>query len=282
MNGRSRALLLLLAAFAPRLSAGPSAGAPVPDYAQIGTLDQAAGRAALARFRQAGLPPGYFEFTLRILPRRGDERDIPGRLWVERDASGPVFRLVLNPGAPGEIRWLIRGGEQAATWRLDKDGVAQPAASTEPLAPGALLAPFDLQMPYLSWPDETLVSVNRKLNRPANTFVFRPPADFARANPAVGSVRAYFDTQFDAPDEIDVFAPNGQPTRTMSVVELKKLGDAYVPNELDVRDETTRDKTRLDVTAAALNLDLPPSDFQPEGLSGPIDPQRARLDRLGN
>ncbi|HEX3730291.1 MAG TPA: hypothetical protein VHV47_10840, partial [Opitutaceae bacterium] len=112
MNRRGRVLLLLLAAFAPRLGAGPSAGAPIPDYAQIGSLDQAAGRAALARFGQAGLPPGYFEFTLRILPRRGDERDIPGRLWVERNGQGPIFRLVLSPAAPGERRWLIRGGEQ--------------------------------------------------------------------------------------------------------------------------------------------------------------------------
>ncbi|HVW21642.1 MAG TPA: outer membrane lipoprotein-sorting protein [Opitutaceae bacterium] len=282
MNRRGGALLLLLAASAARLAAGPSPGAPVTDYAQIGALDQAAGRAALARFRQAGLPPGYFEFTLRILPRRADERDLSGRLWVERAADGPVFRLVLSPGAADEVRWLIRGGEHPAVWKLDRGGAAQPAPSTEPLAPGAIIAPFDLQMPFLSWPDETLVSVNRKLNRPANTFLFRPPAGFARANPSVGSVRAYFDTQFDAPDEIDVFAPNGEPARTLSVVELKKIGEAYVPNQLDVRDEATRDKTRLEVTAAALDLDLPSSYFQPEGLSGPIGAPAARLQRLGN
>ena len=282
MNRRGRALLLLLAAFLPRLGAGPSAGAPIPDYAQIGSLDQAAGRAALARFQQAGLPPGYFEFTLRILPRRGDERDIPGRLWVERNGPAAVFRLVLSPGTPEELRWLIRGGEQPGAWKLNSAGAPDPAASTEPLAPGAIIAPFDLQMPFLSWPDETLVSVNRKLNRPANTFIFRPPPAFAAANPSVGSVRAYFDTQFDAPDEIDVFGPGGQPARTLSVVELKKLGDTYVPDQLDVRDEATRDKTRLDVTAAALNLGLPAAFFAPENLGGSIAPPAGPVTRFGN
>jgi hypothetical protein len=282
VNRRGGALVLLLAALASRLAAGPSTGAPTPDYAQLGSLDQAAGREALARFREAGLPAGYFEFILRILPRRGDERDLPGRLWVARDGPGTAFRLVLSPGAPEERRWLIRGGEQGGTWRLAAQGVAQPAAATEPLAPGAILEPFDLQLPFLFWPDETLVSVKRKLNRPANTFLFRPPADFAAANPAVGSVRAYFDTQFDAPDEVDVFSPSGQPARTLSVVELKKIGEAYVPSQLDVRDEATRDKARLQLTAGALNLDLPAALFQPEGLDGPVDPPAARLTHFGS
>ena len=71
-HGEAAALFILPALWlAGGMLAGPASTGPAPDYAQIGELDQAAGRAVMAEVRQAGISgPYYLEFALRD-PARG-------------------------------------------------------------------------------------------------------------------------------------------------------------------------------------------------------------------
>jgi hypothetical protein len=48
-----------------------------------------------------------------------------------------------------------------------------------------------------------------------------------------------------------------------------------MPKSFEVRDEVTRDKTRLTVSAAALNLALPSGLFTPAGLMDEVRPPAA-------
>jgi hypothetical protein len=253
--------------------AGPASTGPAPDYAQIGELDPAAGRAVLAEVRQAGISgPYYLEFALRILPRRGDERVVPGRLWGDRTAEGPLLRISLDPGRPDERRWLIQGGAQPAAWRREAGGAPRPAGLLEPLWDGGQISPFDLQMPFLYWPDETVLSVNRIRGRPADAFLFRPPPDFVLRNPEVAAVRAYFDAEYHAPVQTELLGANGRPLKRWILADLKKVADTWIPKEFDVRNEATRDKTRIEVTGAALNAPLLPALFAPESLDEAVAP----------
>ena len=45
--------------------------------------------------------------------------------------------------------------------------------------------------------------------------------------------------------------------KTLSILDLKKIGDQWIVKSVDFRDETTRNKTRFAVTAAALNQNFP-------------------------
>ena len=81
---------------------------PPPNYAQLGPPDQAEGRAVIDSFRQQGIAGDYYlEFELRVLPRRGDEQVLPGRLWGSRNAAGPISRVSVAPPStvPGRGRY---------------------------------------------------------------------------------------------------------------------------------------------------------------------------------
>jgi hypothetical protein len=261
-------LLLLLGTTAAGRAAGPPA--QPPDYGAAGTPDQAAGRALLAEFRGAAPDQCYYEFTLQLRPRRGDLRTIPGRLWAGRTAGGPVLRLILDPGAADERRWLIQGGPRPAAWRGEGAAPARAADLFEPLFPGMDVTAFDLEPSFLYWPGESLLSVNRLLGRPAYVFFFPAPAAFAAAHPDVGGVRVYFDTQYKQPRKTELLSSAGGVRRTLTVNDVKL--SPPVVKEVDFRNEATRDTTRFAVTAAAVGLDLLPSLFTPDELGAEIAP----------
>lgn len=277
-----RAFFVLAGAVLAGVAGGAPAGAPAPrEFLQLSPPDQAEGRAAIEQFRRSGpARPYYLEFVLRKFPRRGPERIVPGRLWGARNARGNVLRIEIDPGRKGVgRRYLAQNGSEPAVWAYDaaSPGTApRLAPPTEPLEPGVDITPFDLQMPYLYWPGAELLGVERIRGRPAHLFAFRPAVG-AGAPPGVGAVRAYLDTEYHAPVEAEVFAADGSPVTTLSLVGLKKVDEQWIPEDIDVRSESTRDKTRFSVTAAALDLELPPELFLADHLpeeAAPPAPER--------
>ena len=258
--------------------------APPPAYVQLGQPDQQQGREILEQFRAQGLAGDYYlEFDLRVLPRDGDERVLHGRLWGTRNADGPVSRVSLAPaaGAP-ETRLLVQSGPAPALWRWPgAGGPAEPldvAAQFAPLA-GTDLTPFDLQMPFLYWPDFTYEGLVRSHGRPAHRFLLRPPPALATRHPELTAVQVDLDTQYVALVEAELLGAAGRPLKTVSLLDLQKVGDQWLVKAIDLRDETTRNKTRFAVTAAALNLHLAPALFTPAGLAeaAPVPADLTRL-----
>ena len=240
-----------------------------PELAQVGLPDTAETARILVQFRQTGIVGDYFlDFELRTLPRRGDEKSFQGKMWGSRNADGSITRVALTGGDGRQHRLLVQNGGQAAVWRLVDQRVIQLdfAMLFEPVVPGVNLTAFDLQMPFLFWPGVTLERITRMRGRPAHVFVFRPPAAFAAKNPEVGAIRVYLDTQYNAPTQIETIGRDGRVTKTLSLIDLKKVGEQWIPKSFEVRDEITRDKTRLVVTAAALGLALPSATFAPATL----------------
>lgn len=236
--------------------------------------------ALLEQFRRSiWAEPVYAEFDLREMPRRGDEHHFRGRFWGARNGTGPVTRLELDVGKGGFThRLLVQGGPDGGIWTADGAGAGSTVedALLLPLAPGVEMSPFDvLPMPYLFWLDASLVSVERVRGRPANTYVFTPSADFVARYPAVKSVRAYLDTQYDALVQSEVTGPGGHVSKTLTLLELRKVGDRWIPKDVDVRNEVTRDKTRLSLTAVAVGAFPGAAAFDPSQLGNPVAPPPA-------
>ncbi len=257
-------------------------GAPAskpPELAQSGKPDAAEAARLLEQFRQAGIPGEYYlEFDLRSLPRRGPERSFHGRLWGGRNRDGAITRVEINDGSGATHRLLIQNGPQAAVWRVT-DGKTAPLSVAElfkPIIPGVDVTAFDLQMPYLYWPGATLEKVARSvLGRPAYAYMVRAPAEFAKQHAEIVAARAYLDTQFNALVQTELIGADNKVTKSFAFLNLKKVGDRYIPKAADYRNEVTRDKTRLEVTGAALNLKLPPAMFEPAELARPAAPPAA-------
>ncbi len=234
---------------------------PPPSYLQLSPPDQAVGREVIESFRQQGIAGDYYlEFELRVIPRHGSEKVLSGRLWGSRNAAGPVSRVSVRPAPAaansGELRLLIQSGPKPELWRWTEGSgatVTQPGVEAlfEPVA-GTDLTPFDLQMPFLYWNDFVYEGLARMHGRPAHQFLFYPPADVAQRNPTLRGVRAYLDTQYTALVQVEMIGDDNQSLKSLSVLDLKKIGDQWIVKSVDLRDEATRNKTRFAVTAAAL------------------------------
>jgi hypothetical protein len=273
----------LFATLAAPAAAQSRLNRPAPRYLQPSLPDQRAGAALLREVRSSG-PAGdfYLEFDLRVLPRRGAEVRIPGRLWASRNSDGPVTRLLLSGTREGELlapverRILVQGGPRPAAWQWPAANGASAVAIDDaalftPLA-GTDLSAFDLQMPFLYWPDFVYEGLTRLRGRPASTFLLYPPAAIAARRPELSAIRVYLDAQFNALVQAEQLGENEKVLKSMRVVELKKIGDQWMVKTIELRDETTRNKTRFAVTAAALGLDFAGGLFDPGSLPSAIRP----------
>ena len=250
---------------------------PPPNYAQLGKPDQQQGREILEQFRYQGIAGDYFlEFELRVLPRHGAEHVLRGRLWGSRNADGPISRVSINvpeAGVTPEVRLLVQSGANPALWRWKEgSGLAGEASDVTALfesVAGTDLTPFDLQMPFLYWPEFVYEGLARMRGRPAHQFLLYPPAAVAERHPALKGIRAYLDTQYTALVQAEYIGDEGRSLKILSVIDLKKIGDQWIVKSIDLRDETTRNKTRFAVTAAALHQQFAPQIFDPAHLGEP-------------
>ncbi len=265
-----RAFLFL--AIVAATSVAPAANPPssLPDLAQVGKPDAVEAARLLAQFRQAGIPGEFFlEIELRTMPRRGVGRTFKGQLWGSRNQQGAITRVELTDAGGASHRLLIQNGENPAVWRFSAGKVTALGVPDlfAPLIPGVEVTPFDVQMPFLYWPGATMEKIVRVLGRPTYSYLFRPPAEFAAQYREFGAARAYLDTQFNQLLQTEIIGASNKVVKTFAFVSLKRVGDQHIPKQADYRNEVTRDKTRLQVTGAALKLNLPAALFVPENLT---------------
>ncbi|HEY3755791.1 MAG TPA: outer membrane lipoprotein-sorting protein [Opitutaceae bacterium] len=258
---RFAAFLLALAAAGAGLAAPPTFSPPT-SYGGQSTLNESQTAEALDAFRAAGpARPSYLEFDLRHLPRRGAETVFHGQLWASRNEDGAVYRIDIVGGA----HFLLQNGSRAKVWRAEGGAVTE-VPSTEPLAPGLEIDAFDLQRPYLYWPLAGPVAVAPDRGRPSDVFLFHNPSPGG-----IAAVRAFLDSEYHAPVDVECQDAKGGLVRTFSLLDLKKVSGQWLPKDIDARDEATHNKTRFSLTGAALGLDLSPSLFEPANLAGPAE-----------
>lgn len=229
----------------------------------------------LEGFRNVGVQGDYWlQFDLRVMPRQGPERDLRGQMFGAPGARGPLTRLIVTEPA---THFILHGGNDAQAWRWEP-GAAGPAAASVPeqdwLAPivDTDLTLFDLQMPFLRWTDFVYEGVANVRGRPAHAFLLYPPQPLSgpagRLVPA--AVRVFLDTQFSALTQAEWLDAQGKALKSVTVLDLKKVRDQWIVKSIDLRNHTTRAKTRFALTAAALDLQLPDALFQPEQAAAPL------------
>jgi len=261
---RHRALLFVLGALTAAVALAQSDKFNLPvDRAAPGQADQAEGGRILADFRGAGIAGDYWlAFDLRVMPRQGAERSVKGSLFGMRGPTGPLSRLIVD----GQC-WLIESGPQPEAWTASLGDRAEPApASVGQAVAGTGLTVFDLQMPFLYWTDFTYEGQAKVRGRPTHSFILRPPPGYAPPSPGLSGVRVLIDAQFQAMVQAEQLGPKGGVEKTFVLLDLKKVGEQMLVKTIDVRDLRSRDKTRLVITAAALNLALPVEAFDPGNL----------------
>ena len=253
---------------------------PPARYVQFGQPDQAEGRKILETFRQQGIAGDYYlEFELRVMPRRGDTRVVSGgRFWGGRNEIGPVSRVEL-PAVEGASarRLLVQNGPTSSVWIAGATATAALPGALDPSAlftrlAGTDLTAFDLQMPFLYWSDFIFEGVAPVRGRPAHVFLVYPPADIVALKPELSGVRIFLDTQFGALVQAQQIGSEERVLKSTTVLDLKKVDDQWMVKTIDLRDETTRNKTQFIVTGAALGLDFSGALFDAAALGSTVTP----------
>ena len=250
----------------------------------IQALDREKGHAFLDEFRRMGLQGDYgFEFELRTMPRRGEERRFDGRMWGSRNRQGPVtlFEIRERERPENRLRLLVQNGTNPAVWMaepVEDGGYEVKSLGVEdwfsPLM-GTDYTPFDLQMPFVFWEDFDYEGVFRVRGRPCHVFRMNPPEAFRTEHGHLSSVQIYLDAEFKALFRAESLDDAGDPERVFSVIDFKKVQDEWIVKTIDLRDERARDKTRFQVTRAAMNVRLPVTAFDPVNLGDDL-PSLAR------
>jgi hypothetical protein len=224
----------------------------------------------MEHFRRLGLPGDYFlEFELQVLPRRGETRYVPGRMWGSRNDIGPIFRAALfDDTMQAETQLLGQNGYDPQAWRVRGHTTIEhlQAANVLDSVADTGITMFELQMPFIYWEDYVYEGVTKVRGRAVHAFLMYPPEDFAAANPQIAGVRLHLDAQFNALMQAVILNAEEEPQRKLTVLDLKKLDEQWIVKSIDVRDEATRDKVRFEVTGAALNLDFSRALFAPANL----------------
>ncbi len=196
-------------------------------FLQLGEPDQEKGREVLESFRGMGIQGDYFlEFELKVRPRRGDEIVFAGRLWGSRNDKGPVSRVEMRDQDGQVRRYLLQNGSEPTVWSWQEgdDGPEMTSQNLfEPLVPQTELTLFDLQMPYLYWPDFTFEGTSKVLGRIAHVFLLIPAEERTDSYSSLGGVRVYLDTQYHAMVKSLQVDEQGQDLKTMTVRDIKKV-----------------------------------------------------------
>lgn len=232
--------------------------------------------AVLDAFRAYRLPADYcMRFDIVHKPRKSDDETVySGIMWGSHNAKGTIIRLHIGKaGAADDAqkRFLIQSGKNPSLWELNDEGKVEKvdAASTAPFFADLIFTPFDLQTPFLFWERYEYDRTRRYRARPVHFFDMFPPEAFAKANPGIGSVRIGFDRAYNALIKAEVCNQDGRVMKQFSLGGVRKIQGMYSFEELELRDETTRDRDTLIVRAAALRLRIPEIYFAPENLGKP-------------
>ena len=242
-------------------------------------IDAEEGAQRLNTFRRQRLEGDFcFEFELAHKPRRGRTIPYKGIMWGSWNELGPITRFRVSSARPkdGEsvdssvgVELIIQNGVTPQAWIRRNDGsdftLIEGEALFEPIMPGLLYSPFDLQMPFVYWKDftyegPTLVGVTRV----AQQFLMQPPATSASAERGISGVRMGLDDTYNALWRIEVVNAESEVASRFAVESFKKVQEQYIVKRITLKDYTSRDRTTFEVKAAALGISLNRDLFCPK------------------
>ena len=215
--------------------------------------------------------PGFaFKVRLEKFPRRGEVVTRRGFLYGVWSDQG-LLRMDF-PSENGEevTSALLRNGPVPEAWRLapgDKEPHRMEGIDFfAPLAAGMDYSGFDALMPFIHWEKVSYVGSGRVIGRTAHLFACVPPKKVKEINPDLGYVRVAVDDAYNALLRVELFGRRGLVERKFSVIGFKKVRDVWIVKTIDLLDTRSREKTRLRIEAAAVDLSFGPETFRKENL----------------
>ena len=210
-------------------------------------------------------------FRLRHMPRRGAESVYTGTLSGLALGHGTI-RIDMDsvPSEREGVTILLRNPVNPEAWRyskgLSKSLKLESKDLLDPLVEGVNQSPFELLMPFVFW-DATYEKSGRVAGRPAHVYRFSCPEWVRKAQPTWFRITLALDDAYEAPLRVETFSNRSVSHKTFLLNSLKKIESTWIVKAFDCKNRADMSNTRFEVLSAALQLDLDPVLFAPEGLN---------------
>jgi len=258
-------------------TSGQRAGREIPSRF-MDRIDAEEGARRLANFRRQRLEGDFcFEFELEHKPRRKRTIRYKGIMWGTWNDIGPITRILISTpedqiidaaGISNDVDLIIQNGEFPEAWIRHSseseyksvDGVA----IFEPILPGILYSPFDLQMPFIYWKNfvyegPALFGVSRVVQK----FLMIAPKDSASQIRGITSVRVCLDDTYNALWRIETINKDDSVASRFTVESFKRIQDQYIVKRITLTDYPTKDRTTFNVKKASVGISLSYEMFDP-------------------
>lgn len=238
-------------------------------------IDAGEGAAKLATFRNQRLVGDFFfDFELEHKPRRARTVRYSGMMWGTWNENGPVSRIIVYPNemdqasAKMPVELIVQNGQSPEAWiRRSSDADFQPIRGQslfEPIFPGLLYSPFDLQMPFVYWEEFNYEGPILAMgSRVAQQFLMHPPENSPSAQRGIAGVRIGIDDTYDALLTIEVLDPDEDITSRFAVESVKKMQEQYIVKRITLTGYPSKNRTTFKVNSALLGLSLNRDLFRP-------------------
>ncbi len=242
-------------------------------------LDASEQNSYLQSLRNQRIDGDYcLKFQLIHKPRRGSSQYYDGTLYGSFSENRPMIRVLLK--ARGHLgsdlsgstvvltEIIIHGGASSSAWLRrnlsDTFLLMQGTETLNPLVPNLLFRTFDLQMPYVHWPNYCYVGPDR-IGRAGGVQVFNmyPPAESPAALTGVESVRISLDSSYSALRRASILLKGEVVDSVLETRSFAKVQNQWILREVALSDPTTKDCTSFKVSSVALGITLDSSIFNP-------------------
>lgn len=238
-------------------------------------IDRKEGVQRLIDFRRQRLDGDYvFEFQLEHKPRRARTARYDGIMWGTWNEQGALTRIRLfRQGGPGDgvqrpaADWIVQNGPDPKAW-IRPEGEAtfrliEGSAIFDPLLEDLSYSIFDLQMPFIYWPEfryegPELVGASRV----AQKFLMLAPEGSPGWDQGIRAVRIGLDDTYNALLRIEVLGEGGEEQSRFQVESFKKVQEQYIVKKITLTDYPSKDRTTFHVTDASVGLALDSSLFE--------------------
>jgi len=283
----------VVACLAALLTPSSNAQRRISESSPLDTLgknpSQETGWEILKRFRSFGWDGGYhWRVQLKNMPRREKTWYLNGEIYGDRLDRGPISRIDIveqpidvdengNQIEKRVLRLLLQSGQNSyamgkRTGEAGPPFVFDSEAALENLA-GSEFSLFDLLAPFVYWPKFRYEGRTTFRGSPTHLFWMYPPEEDSLLNERIGGVRIFINDQFNVLTQTEIFDTGKTKLKTIYIIGVDKADGQTIFRELDVRNEVTRDKTRLKILDAKMGLELPTSLFTAQSLMDDLQNQ---------
>lgn len=205
-----------------------------------------------------------FEFELIHYPRNGKNIIFVGQLFLSKEAM--VMKIL--PRGGGEVtKILCKFGRLPRVWTLGN--VIKELTLGElisPIVSNQLFNSIDLSRSFLAWESSKYEDFKRVKGRFSYLFLTNVPEELKKVNNVYDKVRIVIDSHFNSLLQVNYLNVKKEILRTFSILSFKKVDEEWIPKSIEIMDEITREKSRLTITSAAMNLKLPLTTFDLESI----------------